>query len=52
MALLYLGVYDGFRSWKSFEWDAMEQLHEKGLISNPVGKAQSVAFSEEDLRSS
>ncbi len=52
LALLYLGVHDGFRTWKSFDWDAMERLHEKGLISNPVGKAKSVAFSEEGLRRS
>lgn len=29
--------------------NAMERLHEKGLISNPVGKAKSVAISEEGL---
>lgn len=52
LALLYLGVHNGFRTWKSFDWDAMERLHEKGLISNPVGKAKSVVFSEEGLRRS
>lgn len=53
LALLYLGVHsDGARTWKSFDWDAMERLHEKGLISNPVGKAKSVAFSEEGLKQS
>lgn len=52
LALLFLGVHDGFRTWKSFDWDAMERLHEKGLISNPVGKAKSVEFSEEGLRRS
>jgi Domain of unknown function (DUF6429) len=30
------------RTWKSFDWAAMERLHTKGLISNPVGKARSV----------
>ena len=35
------------RSWKSFDRDAMERLHEKGYISNPVSKAKSVAFTEE-----
>ena len=24
------------RTWKSFDWDAMERLHRKGLISDPV----------------
>jgi hypothetical protein len=34
---------------KSFDWDAMNRLHEKGFISNPVGKAKSVALTEEGL---
>ena len=52
LALLYLGWHDEFRAWKSFDWGAMERLHEKGLISNPRGKAKSVVFSEEGLRHS
>ena len=48
LALLYLGAYDNdSRTRKSFDWDAMERLHEKGYISNPVGRAKSVAFTEE-----
>ena len=34
----------GTRMWKSFDWDAMERLHRKGLISDPVSKAKSVVF--------
>ena len=53
LALLYPGAhYDGARTWKSFDWDALERLHEKGYISNPVGKAKSVAFSEEGFERS
>ncbi|MYI70040.1 MAG: hypothetical protein F4103_15320 [Boseongicola sp. SB0673_bin_14] len=52
LALLYLGVHNGFRAWKSFDWGAMDRLHEKGLISDPVSKAKSVVFSEEGLRQS
>jgi len=52
LALLYLGRHDEWRAWKSFDWDAMDRLHEKGLISDPVGKAKSVVFSEEGLRRS
>jgi len=37
LALLLLGRHDGQRVWKSFDWAAMERLHEKGLISDPVG---------------
>lgn len=39
LALLFLGRHDGMRTWKSFDWAAMEPLHTKGLISDPVGKA-------------
>jgi hypothetical protein len=46
LALLYLTLHDGSRAWKSFDWDAMNRLHEKGFISNPVGKAKSVVLTE------
>jgi hypothetical protein len=52
LALLYLGRHDDIRTWKTFDWDAMERLHVKGMISDPVGKAKSVVFSEEGLRRS
>lgn len=52
LALLYLGRHDDIRTWKSFDWDAMGRLHAKGMISDPVGKAKSVVFSEEGLRQS
>ena len=47
LALLWLGLHDEGRVWKSFDWEAMNCLHEKGLISDPVGKAKSVVLSEE-----
>jgi hypothetical protein len=50
LALLYLGLHDGCRAWKGFDWAAMDRLHEKGLISDPVSKAKSVVFTEEGLR--
>lgn len=49
LALLHLGLHDDGRAWKSFDWDAMNRLYEKGLISNPVGKAKSVALTEQGL---
>lgn len=52
LALLYLTLHDGSRAWKSFDWDAMNRLYEKGLIGNPVGKAKSVVFTEEGLKES
>ena len=55
LALLYLGIHErhpvtGARTWKSFDWDAMNRLHERGLISNPVSKAKSVILTEEGLQ--
>jgi len=50
LALLYLGLHSEYRAWKGFDWDAVDRLHEKGLISNPKGKAKSVAFNEEGLK--
>jgi len=50
LALLYLGLHDNGRAWKGFDWDAMNRLHEKGMISNPVSKAKSVVFTEEGER--
>jgi hypothetical protein len=52
LALLYLGTHEQWRTWKSFDWDAMGRLHEKGFISDPVGKAKSVLFTEEGLEES
>lgn len=37
----------GSRAWKGFDWDTLNRLHEKGLISDPKRKAKSVALSEE-----
>jgi Domain of unknown function (DUF6429) len=52
LALLSLGRHEGFRTWKSFDWEVMVRLHRKGYISDPVGKSKSVLFTEEGLRES
>ncbi len=52
LALLRLGLHEDNRAWKGFDWDAMNRLHEKHYISDPVGKAKSVVFTEEGLRES
>lgn len=46
LALLQLGLHDESRTWKTFDWEAMNRLYEKGLISNPVGKAKSVELTD------
>ena len=48
-ALLYLGLHDGARAWKGFDWDTMDRLHHQGYISDPQSKAKSVVFTEEGL---
>jgi hypothetical protein len=52
LALLRLGLHDDYRVWKGFDWDAMNRLHEKGLISDPIGKAKSVSLSERGMEES
>lgn len=39
---------DKFRvaSWKGHDWDALNRLHEKGYIANPVSKSKSVELTE------
>ena len=50
LALLFLGLHDRWRAWKGFDWDALDRLHQKGMIADPVNKAKSVVFTEEGLR--
>lgn len=48
LALLHLPLVESSgRAWKSFDWDAMSRLHDKGYIGNPKSKAKSVPLSEE-----
>lgn len=49
LALLYLTLHDGARAWKSFDWESMNRLHEKGFITDPVNKAKSVVLTEDGL---
>ena len=50
LALLWLNIFDDHdqkRCWKSFDWSAMDRLHENGFIGDPKSKAKSVALTEE-----
>lgn len=49
LALLSLTLHTGNRAWKGMDWAVLERLHQKGWITNPVGKAKSVVFTEEGL---
>ena len=55
LALLYLTSFKekiAVRAWKGMDWEAMNRLHEKGLISNPKSKSKSVILSEEGVKRS
>ena len=47
LALLHLTLHGNGRAWKGHDWDAMDRLHQKGMILDPVGKAKSVVLTEE-----
>lgn len=49
LALLWLTLHDERRAWKGFDWDALDRLHQKGMIANPASKAKSVVLSDEGL---
>jgi hypothetical protein len=49
LALLHLTsfeVHDIVCSWKGHDWDALNRLFEKGMISNPKSKAKSVVLTD------
>lgn len=52
IALLYLTLHDNFRAWKSFDWETLNRLHEKGLINDPVNKTKSIVFTDSGLQKS
>lgn len=49
LRLLYLTLHDECLAWKTFDWDTMNRLHSKGLISDPRNRSKSIAFSEDGL---
>ena len=52
LGLLYLNVFGHHgqvRAWKTFDWDALDRLHELGLIGDPKSKAKSVPLTAEGL---
>lgn len=50
LALLFLNLSTTARAWKGFDWDSLDRLHERGLISNPKSKAKSVELTAEGER--
>ena len=52
LALMYLTLHDSYRAWKSFDWEVLDRLYEKGWIENPGSKAKLVVLTEEGLTQS
>ena len=55
LALLHLTTFEddsGFRTWKGYDWDVMNRLHEEGYIANPKSKIRSVELTEEGRKRS
>jgi hypothetical protein len=50
MWLIMRGDKNEVRAWKGFDWDALDRLHEKGLISDPKSKAKSVVLSDKAVK--
>ena len=53
LGLLYLNLHDGgagtSRAWKGFDWEALDRLHQRGLIANPRNKAKSVLLTADGV---
>ena len=56
LALLALTVHEedafGARSWKGHDWEALNRLHERGMIGDPKSKAKSVVLTPAGLAKS
>lgn len=56
LALLYLTLHrdsvgdPARRAWKTYDWSALDRLHERRLIADPASKAKSVALTEEGIQ--
>lgn len=55
LALLQLTSFDngyGTSAWKTHDWEVLNRLHERGLISDPKNKNKSIVLSPEGARKS
>jgi hypothetical protein len=50
LALLGAFEFENGRVWKRFDFDVMDALHQKGYISDPRGRQESVRLTEQGLR--
>lgn len=50
LALLHLASFEmrgSVRAWKGHDWEVLNRLHDKGMISDPKSKAKSVMLTDE-----
>lgn len=52
LGLLWLTLHDERRAWKGMDWSALDRLHRKGLIHDPVNRSKSVVLTDEGLQRS
>jgi hypothetical protein len=52
LALLGAFEFENGRAWKGFDFSVMDALAEKGLVSEPRGRAESVHLTPEGLAKS
>lgn len=52
LAIMFLGLHDGWRAWKGIDWEVLNRLHDRGFITDPKSKAKSVIFTEGGLEES
>ena len=53
LALLHLTSFqeEGItRAWKGHDWEALNRLHDKGMVSDPRSKAKSVVLTEDGAK--
>lgn len=50
LALLGALEFDNGRVWKRLSFGSMDRLHERGLISDPKGRTESVYLTEAGMR--
>jgi hypothetical protein len=49
LALMQLTLHEERRAWKSFDWTVMDELFERGFITDPRSKAKSVVLTDDGL---
>lgn len=53
LALLHLTSFEKHgitRAWKGHDWEALDRLHEKGMVTDPRNKAKSLVLSDEGAK--